>query len=400
MTGAPRNRSGGVAVICRRFHPEYGGPGIAFWRLAPRLERERVPVIVIARQPAGVPKLETASCLEIHRCKGGFERGGEPRLIASVLGRLIALRHRYRHVHVFHSGWLTFLVPLLARALGKTSSFTMTLLDSDDPVGLQRMTMPWLRLRLFRKYRRYIYINPEQARRFVQVYGTGEPLVAGSVGIDLDSFKPPRSQQRAAARSELGLHDDDLVAAYCGALSRRKGIDQAVEIWLRVVAAEPTAKFVVLGPDYTPDEREASLYPRLAARIDAAGATDRFRFFWSPPDPAKVIQLLHAADIFLFPSRGEGTPSSVMEAMACGVPPVLYPLAGFTGKIVRDQVEGLVLPEGCSADVAAKQVLELLHAPDLRRQWGERGRERVGETHSQDVAVKALMRAWDEEPGA
>lgn len=384
-----------VALVCGAFYPQYGGPGIAFLRLAPRLKELGLRLTVLSRRAPGVAKREERSCLTILRFGGARARRlNELRFIAGVLWHLAVHSRRYHCIHVFYSGWVTFFVPLLGRLLGKRTSFTMTLLDSDDPENLRKTARAWLKLPLFRLYDPVIYINPEQARRYERVYGTTEPLIAGSMGIDVETFRPPTPRERLAARRELDLEEGALVAAFSGSLTHRKGIDRAVEVWLKIAEARPDARFVILGPQYDDDQLAASLYPALMDRIKASGKEGNFRFLWSRPDIQMVLRLLHAADLFLFPSRVEGTPSAVMEAMACGVVPVVAPLDGFTGVVVRDEVEGLVLDPGAGMDEWAGRVLRLLDDGERLRELAARSRKRVMETHSQEIALEALKRAW------
>ncbi len=384
-----------VALVCGAFYPQYGGPGIAFLRLAPRLTEEGLRLTVLSRRAPGVVRREEKSCLTILRFGGARSRRlNELRFIAGVLWHLAVHSRRYHCIHVFSSGWVIFLVPLLGRLLGKRTSFTMTLLDSDDPENIGKTNQAWLKLRLYRLYDPVIYINPEQARRYEGAYGTTEPLIAGSMGIDMETFRPPTPRERLAARKELDLEEGALVAAFSGSLRHRKGIDRAVEVWLKIAEARPDARFVILGPQRDDVRVADSLYPALMERIKASGKERNFRFLWSRPDIKMVLRLLHAADLFLFPSRTEGTPSAVMEAMACGVVPVVTPLDGFTGVVVRDEVEGLVLDPGAGMDDWAGRVLRLLEDRERLQRLATRSRKRVMETHSQEIALEALKRAW------
>lgn len=400
LTAPSRQARRPTALVCGRFHPEYSGPSIAFMRLAPRLEQLGLRFFALTTRPRGVPRRETIHGIEIRRFGGRDGRLELLRFRLAVLWWLIWNCSRYERIHLFFSGSLTYLVPLLGKILGKKVSFTMTLLDSDDPKNIGKTDWGGLKLRLFRLYHRVIYINPEQARRYRDAYETDEPLVAGSMGIDLDKFRPPTKEERLNARRELNLDDNALVAAFSGAICRRKGVDHAVELWLKVAEAEPRAHFVMLGPEYEYSMRTSDIYSRVLERIKGAGMESHFSFQWSPPSVDAVMRLLRAADIFLFPSRNEGTPSSVLEAMACGVVPVISPLEGFAGVAVRNDVEGLVLQPDAGVESSARRMIELLSDERQLRRMAESGRRRVRQYHSQEVAMGALRQAWglDSEP--
>ena len=82
--------------------------------------------------------------------------------------------------------------------------------------------------------------------------------------------------------------------------------------------------------------------------------------------PAAVVAALHAADLMVLPSRGEGLPVSVVEAMANGRP-VLATRAGGTGEVVQDGVTGLLVDSERPAELAAALAQLAGDRPGLQR---------------------------------
>jgi glycosyltransferase involved in cell wall biosynthesis len=89
------------------------------------------------------------------------------------------------------------------------------------------------------------------------------------------------------------------------------------------------------------------------------------------PDVAAVYQ---GADVFVFPTREEGSPLVSYEAAASGLPGLLSPMGA--GDFVRDGREGLVLDPG-DADAWISAIRRLATDPDLRRALGEAARARA-----------------------
>ena len=84
----------------------------------------------------------------------------------------------------------------------------------------------------------------------------------------------------------------------------------------------------------------------------------------------EVLDLLREVDAFVLPSVGigEAAPVSVMEAMACGLP-VVCSIIGSTAAMVRDGVEGYLVPQGDEAGLASA-LATLADEPGLARPHG------------------------------
>lgn len=120
-------------------------------------------------------------------------------------------------------------------------------------------------------------------------------------GVDVQALRPAGPDQRAAARTRLGLGTGPL-ALLLGRLSEQKGQREAVRLWSRVCARVPRAELALVGDGPLRAELEQLAGPgvRLAGPT-AAAAT------W-----------LAAADVVFAPSRWEAGSLVVLEAMASG----------------------------------------------------------------------------------
>ncbi len=126
------------------------------------------------------------------------------------------------------------------------------------------------------------------------------------------------------------------VALFVGRLSPQKGLD----VLLRAAARVPRVRFRVVGdgPDRGALERLAREL-RLA-NVEFAGPSDR------------VPELLADADMLVLPSRWEGSPNVVLEAMAAGVPVVATNAVG-TRDLVTDGVDGVLVAVDDAAALAS-----------------------------------------------
>ena len=114
----------------------------------------------------------------------------------------------------------------------------------------------------------------------------------------------------------------------------------------------------------------------VAARVDWHGVRD--------PHP-----LYHAADVFVLPSRVEGTPNALLEAMSCGLPVIVSDGAPGLLELVENEVTGLVVPVNDAAALAAA-LRRLANDAELRRRLGEAARARVSE-----YDLPRALAAWE-----
>lgn len=153
-------------------------------------------------------------------------------------------------------------------------------------------------------------------------------VTVASNAVDLAAFPRRDDATRQAARSELGVGDRPVVA-YLGALSSEKRPELAVA----VAASVPDVHLLVAGTGPMRDAVEASAEREAPGRVRFLGSWDR---------PAR---LLEAADVLILPSRTEGVPGSLLEAIAVGTPVVATAVGG-VGEVLRDLGGGIAVPDG------------------------------------------------------
>ncbi|GAB1694488.1 glycosyltransferase [Krasilnikovia sp. M28-CT-15] len=149
-------------------------------------------------------------------------------------------------------------------------------------------------------------------------------------------------------------------------LSHDKGIDMLLEAWALVGPQYPDWSLKIYGAG--PDEAELREQARELGLDDnqiLLGKTDN------------IDAALSAASIYALPSREEGFPIAIMEAMAYGLPTVAFDCAPGIRELIDDEVSGgLVVTAGNVPGMAAA-LERLIKDKDLRVRLGEAGRESV-----------------------
>ena len=195
-----------------------------------------------------------------------------------------------------------------------------------------------------------------------------ERLTVVPNGVDVDRFTSVTPERRAAARRELGLPAEPTVVVCIGRLVDVKGQRRLVAAWPAVRARVPGAQLVLVGdgPDRTALEREVGHDMRLVGPL------------------SDVRQWLHAADLFVLPTRTEAMPLSVLEAMASGLPVV----AGAVGGIPELLETGLIPPD--DEDALVEAIASRLLDKAAAREEGARNRAHVESKYTLATRLEEL----------
>jgi glycosyltransferase involved in cell wall biosynthesis len=183
-------------------------------------------------------------------------------------------------------------------------------------------------------------------------------------GIDSGRFEAVAARDRVAAESLLTAEGDGPLVLSVGRLARQKGIDLLVRAVARLREEVPGLRLAVAG-----DGPEGPRLERLACEL---GVERRVRWLGARPE---IAGLLSAADLVAVPSRSEGLPYVVLEALALGRPVVAAAVGGIP-ELVRDGEEGWLVPPG-DVEALAAALASALSAPEEMARRAAAGRERV-----------------------
>lgn len=255
--------------------------------------------------------------------------------------------------------------PTLAAALALPRARVVAV----QQLPLRTVALPvWLRTRaLLRRLDAHVAVGEASCRRMEDFYALGR----GSV-VSVPNCVPDVVPRSGTARPP----DAPLVVGSLGRLDAVKGYDV---LW-RALARSPGVRAVVIGEGAGRPELE-----RLARELDVA---DRVELPGWSDAPAAALP---GFDVFCLPSRSEGFPLSIIEAMLAGLPVVATRVGsvaelvadGRTGLVVeRDDVDGLV------------DVLSRLRDSGLRARLGAAGRERALASYTVEHMARAYEQLW------
>jgi D-inositol-3-phosphate glycosyltransferase len=224
--------------------------------------------------------------------------------LPTVLGLLLARRAARRPVRVLteHVGH----VPYESR-----------LLD-----GVESLSIATIGRASLRAAEAIVFYNTRVAEELARL-ASGRKTEFIANGVDVHRFRPVDEGERVALRRELGWADGVPRVLYVGRLVAKKGIELALSV---ADASNGEFELVLAGPGEL---------PRAAGpAVRVLGSQSR----------RQLEVLYRAADAFLLPSRGEGFPLSVQEAMASGLPVVMCRDPGY-GPHLNGAGEAVTLTE-------------------------------------------------------
>jgi glycosyltransferase involved in cell wall biosynthesis len=212
-------------------------------------------------------------------------------------------------------------------------------------------------------------------------------FAAGRCRIDpglLEVIPNPAEEPRPAAprlRPMLGLAAGVPLVGIVGRLHRQKGVDLAIEAWARLPeGGRPHLAVIGDGPERT----------ALEAATRSAGLGSRVHFTgWITP----AGECLPELDLLLLPSRWEGLPNTLLEAMAAGVPVAAAAVGGVPG-LVEEGITGRLLPPGDPAAIAAAVTGFLADRGGAARMAGA-ARAKVAAGHASAAVLARYLALYD-----
>jgi glycosyltransferase involved in cell wall biosynthesis len=334
-------------MVLHHCEPPYGGPEVQALRLAVRFMKSGHQVLVIAKGSGNYPAFEKRDGVPIYRLNHpGFAS-------VEVLYRLYALRNAFDIIHVHSAGRLAASAIRFAHAFDK-KVFVKVTMNGGIVKAVKPGTLSFVKklspfrnskVELLKRVDSMIAITQDIVED-LRKHGFPEEKIAYIPnGVDTSLFYPPSDEEKRALRERLNLPQDKPLFIFTGKITKRKGIDVLLTAWLKTSEARQQAALVIIGSGVgQKDSLEQYAHTfivenDLKESILMIGAVDN------------VEEFLKAADVFVFPSRWEGLPNSLLEAMAASLFCIVSNIEGVNELIIPEKT-GVLTPVGDAAALA------------------------------------------------
>jgi len=288
-----------------------------------------------------------------------LKRTGTFRLVRRVRELLQEIRPDILHTHLYHANLYGRMAAL---GLG-LPGVVATVHNIYTRVKLHRC----LANNLLARCGDYVLVFSPQVREDVRRYDRvpAARLRMLTPGVRLE--EPNSGESKEEARRSLGI------SGFClgnvARLEEQKGHDDLLQALAQVRGEIPDLTVLLAG--------EGTRQGHLQALTRELGLHDVVRFLGTRRD---VPRILRALDVFVMPSRWEGIPLTLLEAMGYGLA-VISTRVGRAPEIVRDGENGRLAPVA-EPKALAGAILELYREPQKREQWGEEARRTVREKYT------------------
>jgi glycosyltransferase involved in cell wall biosynthesis len=200
-------------------------------------------------------------------------------------------------------------------------------------------------------------------------------------GVDTDKYAPGGAPA-ADAPFQAGDIVIGTVARIQDVKNHRALVDAFAQLRSRLPGLAPRLKLAIVG--------DGPLLPAVreqVARLGLDGAV------WLPGARADIAAVLHTFSVFALPSLAEGTPVSMLEAMACGLPVVASRVGGIP-EVVDEDVQGLLVPVG-DVDALTAALARYVQDAALASAHGAAARARVEDRFSLRAMVAGYGALYD-----
>ncbi len=222
-----------------------------------------------------------------------------------------------------------------------------------------------------------VFAVSEQVRRHCIEVDRIDPMRVQTVynGLDLTDW---------STTARLAQPQGERVVTTVGNIRRVKGHDLFILAAAAIAPHFPHVVFSIAGEVLEPD-----YFAELQTLVSDLNLSERFYFVGGIDN---LREHLHAADIFVLPSRSEGFSNAIVEAMAASLP-VIATNVGGNAEAVQDGVSGLIIPSEDPAALAAA-ITQLLDNPSNAMQMGAAGKQLAAERFTTDAMMRHIAKVY------
>lgn len=325
---------------------------------------------------AGSPLLRRAEAAGIPTLDFGRPASLDPSQIRAT-GRTLSELIRRRGFHLLNAhrseGY-----PVLARAAAEAGAAVVRTRGHMRPPRF-----PVLNRKVYQRWTDRVITANDYLREELIIRLNLDPAKVRAIPLGIRGEEVQPRQEAAASRTEMDLRPEDRVVGVMGRLGRVKGQETILAAAGQILAAVPTARFLMIFRDV--EENDGFL-----AALRKSPHRRRFLLVGPRPCPADVMQL---AEVAVIPSVGsEAHCRAALEWMALGIP-VIGSRVGVLPEIIDHGATGfLVQPR--YAETFARCISELLLHPARARAMGEAGRQRLGERFTEERMVSENLEVF------
>jgi L-malate glycosyltransferase len=367
-----------ICMICDKIPPLADGPGYHVYGLAKRLVDRKHRVTIITRgswkktyseeviNGITVYRVRFMPSYPFHLQLHGF--------FISIFLKSVESNFDLVHLHNANVPFVDTSLPKVVTVHGTMKGYFPCLKILDLPSLIFRvfeLIFISIDRKLIKNADRVIAISKGCANELKYFYGIENSIIVNNA-IDSKFFCP------------LGSKDNkNVYILYAGRLSSEKGLIDLVKSAVYVCEKYPDIKFVIAG--------KGPLDSRLRKLVTNLHLEHNFSFKGNVNHDI-LLKFYQNATLYVLPSYREGLPTTLLEAMSCGLPVVATAIAGISDVIV-DHNMGILIPPN-NPEELANAILSLLGDEKLREEIGSNARKHVQKYYDWDIITSEIEKVY------
>ncbi len=242
--------------------------------------------------------------------------------------------------------------------LGKKVITETSLVGDDDPLSLGRFPdwkdyfkPKYLRYKFYQMADRYVSKSEVITEIFEKSEIPMRKVAQIPYSVDTNLFKPVSSEEKKGLREKLNLWTEGRIILFVGGINVRKGVHILLDAFISLEKNYPDIRLVIAGPTYKYDKKYIQ---DIKNKIKDLNLRDKILL--TEENISNVHDYMKSSDIFVLPSKQEGFPISILEAMSSGLIVIGSDIPEIARAQIKDGTDGYVFPVGDSLKLA--EILE------------------------------------------
>ncbi len=362
-----------ILRVTNSLYPEVmGGVGLHTHHMS-RIQAElghEVKVLTSDNGDSSLKRFETRKGYEIERHKellSPLDNSIPPGIAKSIY----RYQEEYDVVHIHSHLYFSSNIAAILNVVSDTPSVVTNhgLVSQTAPIWLQNIFNPTVGKMTFEEADKVLcYTNTDRER--LRERGITSPISVISNGVNCNRFIP---HYESSGKKIL----------FVGRLKPGKGVIDLLKAFVEVQKKYPQWELEIIG--------DGPLLAELENYVVENGISEPVSFLGEVKNE-RIPDKYAESDIFVLPSLSEGLPRTVLESMACGVPVIVSDL-----KQLREVVDGAgMIANKNDPEDLSKCIDALISDPQLRKEYGKEGRNRVLSEYSWQDTVTETIEAYND----
>lgn len=357
-----------ILMVIDRYFPVWGGAENQLRELSRRLLASGCKIIIITRRwKKDMLQYDVIDSIPVVRV--GWPGCGQSETLRYILAMTYYLLCEGKKADVIHTHGAAALGAVGSLAAWFTGSRNIAKITTAGRIPkLQKNLLGFLIISLFKRSDAIVCMTSEIRKELEVISTSSHRVIQIPNAVNANRFYPLPDKERQRWRVDRGFGSQDPIVIFSGRFVYRKGIDVLINAWPYVITRYPKARLIILGSGH---HQRDSIEEQMRRKVSQESITNIY-FIGDTRTPESYLSV---GDIFVFPSRREGFPNAILEAMASGLATVASKIGGVTD-LIENGKTGLIFPSE-NYKCLSEKIIYLLDRPVELDSIGKAAREKV-----------------------